>query len=65
MKRDYSVCGYSWVSIDKLLFQGRKVTENIDFELKQDKDFYLLDLMVSDGKLMIQQVTVGCDKTPT
>ncbi len=50
--------------VDKLLYQGRKVTDNISLELKQDKNFYQLDLMESDGKLMTQQETIGYDKTP-
>ena len=50
--------------VDKLLYQGRKVTDNISLELKQDKNFYQLELMESDGKLMIQNEAVGYDKTP-
>ena len=50
--------------VDKLLYQGIKVTDNISLELKQDKNFYQLELMESDGKLMIQNEAVGYDKTP-
>jgi len=41
--------------VDKLLYQGRKVTEKISLELKQDKNFYQLELMESDGRLMIHK----------
>ncbi len=50
--------------VDKLLYQGRKITDKISLELKQDKNFYQLELMESDGKLMIQNEAVGYDKTP-
>lgn len=45
--------------VDKLLYQGRKVTEHIDLELGQNQKCYQLSLMESDGKLMIQNETVG------
>ena len=50
--------------VDKLLYQGRNVTEEIDLELKQANNFYQLSLMESDGKLMVQNEAVGYDKTP-
>ncbi len=50
--------------VDKQLYQGRKMTETISLELRQDRNFYQLDLMESDGKLMIQQETIGYNRTP-
>jgi len=50
--------------VDKLLYQGRKVTENIDLELKQANNFYQLSLMESDGKLIIQNEAVGYSDAP-
>ena len=45
--------------VDKLLCQGRKVTERIDLELRQNQKFYQLSLMESDGKLIVQNEAVG------
>lgn len=50
--------------VDKLLYQGRKVTDKIDLELRQDKNFYHLELMEADGKLMIQNEAVGYSNFP-
>lgn len=51
--------------VDKLLYQGRKVTEHIDLELKQNQKFYQLSLMESDGKLMVQNEAIGIENLPT
>lgn len=45
--------------VDKLLYQGRKVTEHIDLELRQNQKFYQLSLMESDGSLLIEREQVG------
>ena len=50
--------------VDKLLYQGRKVTEHIDLELRQNQKFYQLSLMESDGKLIVQNEAVGTENLP-
>lgn len=50
--------------VDKLLYQGRKVTEHIDLELRQNQKFYQLSLMESDGKLMVQNEAIGKENFP-
>ena len=50
--------------VDKLLYQGRKVTEQIDLELRQNQKFYQLSLMESDGKLIVQNEAVGTENFP-
>lgn len=50
--------------VDKLLYQGRKVTEHIDLELGQNQKFYQLSLMESDGKLMVQNEAIGKENFP-
>ena len=39
--------------VDKLLYQGRKVTERIKIDLGINKTDYVLSLMESDGRLLI------------
>ena len=51
--------------VDKLLYQGRKVTEQIDLELRQNQKFYQLSLMESDGKLIVQNEAIGIENLPT
>lgn len=50
--------------VDKLLYQGRKVTEKIDLEVKQHQKFYQLSLMESDGRLIVQSEAVGTESFP-
>ena len=41
--------------VDKLLYQGRKVTERIKIDLGINKTDYVLSLMESDGRLLIEK----------
>lgn len=51
--------------VDKMLYQGRKVTDHILLQLRQADNFYQLSLMESDGKLIVEQETVGYEDTPS
>ena len=45
--------------VDKLLFQGRKTTEQIEIRLRMDRNSYLLNLQESDGKMMVANEGLG------
>ncbi len=51
--------------VDKMLYQGRKVTDHILLQLRQADNFYQLSLMESDGKLIVEQETVGYEDSPS
>lgn len=46
--------------VDKLLYQGRKVTDRIAVNLLIAKSEYDLALLESDGKLIVEREVVGC-----
>ena len=45
--------------VDKLLYQGRKVTECINLDLVIGKDDYFLSLLESGGRLIVEKEQVG------
>lgn len=45
--------------VDKLLHLGRKVTDRISIEVKEDKNSYVLNLMESDGRLIVENEKLG------
>lgn len=46
--------------VDKLLYQGRKVTDRIAVSLLIAKSEYDLALLESDGKLIVEKEAIGC-----
>lgn len=50
--------------VDKLLHMGRKVTDRISIEVKEGKNSYVLDLMESDGNLIVENEKLGYSSTP-
>lgn len=50
--------------VDKLLHQGRKATERISIEVKEDKNSYRLDLMESDGTMIVENECLGYSSSP-
>ncbi len=50
--------------VDKLLHMGRKVTDRISIEVKEDNNSYGLDLMESDGSLIVENEKIGYSCTP-
>lgn len=45
--------------VDKLLYQGRKTTSRISLTIGQGQNSYLLSLMESDGKLIVEHEKLG------
>ncbi len=45
--------------VDKLFHKGRKVTDRISIEVKDGVNSYLLDLMESDGSLIVEKEQLG------
>lgn len=45
--------------VDKLLHMGRKVTDLISIEVKEGTNSYVLDLMESDGNLIVENEKLG------
>lgn len=50
--------------VDKLFHKGRKVTDRISIEVKDDKNSYELDLMDSDGSLIVENEKLGYSSVP-
>lgn len=50
--------------VDKLLHMGRKVTDRISIEVKEGKNSYILDLMESDGSLIVENERLGFSPWP-
>ncbi|MBD5384947.1 AAA family ATPase [bacterium] len=50
--------------VDKLFHKGRKVTDRISIEVKEDKNSYVLDLMDSDGTLIVEKEKLGYSSVP-
>lgn len=50
--------------VDKLLHQGRKVTDRITIKVVEDRNSYWLDLMESDGALMVENEKLGYSSFP-
>lgn len=51
--------------VDKLLHQGRKVTDRITVKVFEDRNSYWLDLMESDGTLIVENEQLGYSSYPT
>lgn len=45
--------------VDKLLHKGRKVTDRISIEVMEDRNSYALDLMESDGSIIVENEKLG------
>ncbi|MDE5876969.1 MAG: AAA family ATPase [Muribaculaceae bacterium] len=45
--------------VDKLLHKGRKMTDRISIEVKENKNSYRLDLMESDGRMIVEKEELG------
>lgn len=50
--------------VDKLLHNGRKVTDRISIETRDGNTSYALDLMESDGKLIVENERLGYELSP-
>ncbi|MDE6631659.1 MAG: AAA family ATPase, partial [Muribaculaceae bacterium] len=50
--------------VDKLFHKGRKVTDKISIEVTNGNNFYGLDLMESDGTLIVEKEKIGYSSTP-
>lgn len=50
--------------VDKLFHHGRKVTDHISIEVKEGVNSYALDLMESDGSLIVENEKLGYSFTP-
>lgn len=50
--------------VDKLLHQGRKITDRIYIEVKEGKNAYRLALMESDGTLIVEKESLGYSSYP-
>lgn len=46
-------------SVDKLLYQGRKVTDRIEVSVSEDHNSYSLSLMEADGRLVVESEKLG------
>jgi hypothetical protein len=51
--------------VDKLLHNGRKMTDRISIEVKEGKNSYALDLMDSDGSLIVESEKLGYSSIPS
>ena len=51
--------------VDKILHKGRKVTDRITIDVTEDKNSYVLDLMESDGSLIVENEKLGYSSRPT
>lgn len=47
--------------VDKILHQGRKVTERVEIAVEEDRNSYVLSLMESDGNLIVESEKLGYD----
>ena len=56
-----ALCG----GVDKLLYKGRKITERININVREDKNSYDLSLMESDGGLLVESEKIGYSSRPT
>ena len=50
--------------IDKILHKGRKATDRISIEVKENKNSYVLDLMESDGSIIVENEKLGYSSSP-
>lgn len=51
--------------VDKLLYKGRKITDRIKINVREDKNSYNLSLMESDGQLLVESEEIGYSSRPT
>ena len=50
--------------VDKLFHKGRKVTDRISIEVYEGNNFYGLDLMEADGRLIVEKEKLGYSSAP-
>lgn len=51
--------------VDKILHKGRKETDRITIDVREDKNSYVLDLMESDGSLIVENEKLGYASSPS